>query len=300
MLNKSKSLKVVKNNKMLENQELLKNSPGHIPNIGNDSLLKKTDNLQYLDILGDEHVGTSYDTPLREDAFEMDDETKKEKIAEHFTEIMHLLGLDLSDDSLAGTPRRVAKMYVEEIFGGLNPANKPAVTLFDNHYEYHEMLVEKDITFHSTCEHHFVPIHGKAHVAYMPDGKVVGLSKINRLVQYFAKRPQVQERLTIQIANELKKLLQTENIAVVIEADHMCVASRGVKDVNSSTITVQYHGKFKKKKFRKNFSDTSINPLVNLILFIKGIDLGILIFGKTLLVLVLLCLRQIKIIKYSF
>jgi GTP cyclohydrolase I len=157
-----------------------------------------------IDEIGDEHLSTSYETPLREDAFEMDDELKMELIEKHFREIMHIMGLDLTDDSLKGTPRRVAKMYVQEIFSGLNPANKPKVALFDNKYKYNEMLVEKDITFYSNCEHHFVPIIGKAHVAYISSGKVIGLSKINRVVQYFARRPQVQERLTVQIANELK------------------------------------------------------------------------------------------------
>ena len=155
---------------------------------------------------GDDHAGWSIDTPLRPDAFEQDDELKIELIQKHFKEIMQILGLDLEDDSLKGTPYRVAKMYVEEIFSGLNPANKPDVKLFDNKYQYNEMLVEKDITFYSNCEHHFVPIIGKAHVAYYSSGKVIGLSKINRIVQYYAKRPQVQERLTMQIGKDLKKI----------------------------------------------------------------------------------------------
>jgi len=203
--------------------------------------------------IGDQHVGTSYDTPLREDAFDLNDDEKMAKISAHFKEIMQILGLDLTDDSLAGTPDRVAKMYVKEIFGGLNPANKPAVRSFENKYEYHDMLVEKDITFFSTCEHHFVPIHGKVHVAYIPNDQVVGLSKINRLVQYYAKRPQVQERLTTQIANELKDLLKTDDVAVIVEADHMCVASRGVQDTNSSTTTSMYLGKFEEDAFRTEF-----------------------------------------------
>lgn len=197
-----------------------------------------------IDEIGDEHIATSADTPLREDAFAMDDELKMELIEKHFREIMHILGLDLSDDSLKGTPRRVAKMYIQEIFSGLNPKNKPDVKLFENKYKYNEMLVEKDITFFSNCEHHFVPITGKAHVAYISNGQVIGLSKINRIVQYFAKRPQVQERLTMQIGNELKELLGTDDIAVVIDAHHMCVSSRGVQDISSSTVTAFYSGKF--------------------------------------------------------
>ncbi|SMD43241.1 GTP cyclohydrolase I [Aquiflexum balticum DSM 16537] len=196
------------------------------------------------DEIGDEHIGTSLETPLREDAFEMDDELKIELIEKHFKEIMHILGLDLSDDSLKGTPHRVAKMYIKEIFSGLNPKNKPVAKLFENKYKYNEMLVEKDITFFSNCEHHFVPIYGKAHVAYISNGSVIGLSKINRIVQYYAKRPQVQERLTMQIGNELKEALGTDDVAVVIDAHHMCVSTRGVQDVNSSTVTSFYSGKF--------------------------------------------------------
>jgi GTP cyclohydrolase I len=197
-----------------------------------------------IDEIGDEHVGTSLQTPLREDAFELDDDLKMELIEKHFREIMNVLGLDLTDDSLKGTPRRVAKMYIKEIFSGLDPKNKPNVKLFENKYKYSEMLVEKDITFFSNCEHHFVPIYGKAHVAYISNGNVIGLSKINRIVQYFAKRPQVQERLTMQIGNELKTLLGTEDVAVIIDAHHMCVSSRGIQDVNSSTVTSYYGGKF--------------------------------------------------------
>lgn len=202
---------------------------------------------------GDDHVGTSYDTPLRPDAFEQDDELKIELISKHFKEIMQILGLDLEDDSLAGTPKRVAKMYVEEVFSGLNPANKPKIRLFDNKYKYDQMLVEKDITFYSHCEHHFVPIYGKAHVAYFSSGKVIGLSKINRIVQYFAKRPQVQERLTVQIGNELKSILQTDDVAVVMDASHMCVSSRGVNDTNSRTGTAFFDGKFKNQEVKKEF-----------------------------------------------
>lgn len=203
--------------------------------------------------LGDEHMSSSIETPLRDDAFEMDDELKMELIEKHFREIMHILGLDLNDDSLKGTPKRVAKMYVQEVFSGLNPSNKPKVRLFENKYEYNEMLVQKDITFHSNCEHHFVPITGRAHVGYVSSGKVIGLSKINRIVQYFAKRPQVQERLTVQIANELKAVLETNDVAVVLEAAHMCVSSRGVQDIDSKTITSQFFGKFQEEETKREF-----------------------------------------------
>ncbi|TNE78655.1 MAG: GTP cyclohydrolase I FolE [Bacteroidetes bacterium] len=206
-----------------------------------------------IELIGDEHLSFSPDTPLREDAFEMDDQLKIELIAKHFKEIMHVLGLDLTDDSLKGTPERVAKMYVKEIFSGLNPENKPKATLFENKYQYNEMLVEKDIQFYSNCEHHFVPIIGKAHVAYISSGQVVGLSKINRIVQYYAKRPQVQERMTIQIANELKEALKTDDVAVVINAAHLCVSSRGVQDVSSTTITSEFSGKFKEEATKQEF-----------------------------------------------
>lgn len=202
--------------------------------------------------IGDEHVGTSLQTPLREDAFEMDDDLKVELIEKHFREIMHIMGLDLTDDSLKGTPHRVAKMYVKEVFSGLNPKNKPVAKLFENKYKYNEMLVEKDITVFSHCEHHFVPIYGKAHVAYISNGNVIGLSKINRIVQYYAQRPQVQERLTMQIGNELKEALGTEDVAVIIDAYHMCVSSRGIKDTQSSTVTSFYSGKFEKDEQSRN------------------------------------------------
>jgi GTP cyclohydrolase I len=205
------------------------------------------------DLIGDEHISTSIETPLRPDAFELENSTKKKLIEGHFREIMNILGLDLNDDSLKGTPARVAKMYVEEIFSGLDPKNKPQIALFENKYKYKEMLVEKDITFYSNCEHHFVPIIGKAHVAYISNGQVIGLSKINRIVQYFAKRPQVQERLTVQIANELKQMLNTEDVAVVIDAAHLCVSSRGVQDINSQTVTSHYSGKFNTDEKRKEF-----------------------------------------------
>lgn len=206
-----------------------------------------------IDAIGDEHVGTAYETPLREDAFLLDDDTKIEMIEKHFKSIMEIMGLDLSDDSLRGTPKRVAKMYIKEIFSGLNPDNKPDMKLFDNKYKYNQMLVEKDITLFSNCEHHFVPIIGKAHVAYISSGKVIGLSKLNRIVQYYSQRPQVQERLNIQIANELKRVLDTEDIAVVIEASHLCVSSRGIKDTQSSTVTAEYGGKFLNMDTRNEF-----------------------------------------------
>lgn len=192
-------------------------------------------------------------TAMLSNAFDLTDAEKMEKIAFHFSEIMQTLGLDLSDDSLRDTPRRVAKMYVKEIFSGLNPMNKPAISLFENKYAYRGMLVEKDITLYSHCEHHFVPIIGKAHVAYMPGDKVMGLSKINRLVQYYAHRPQVQERLTMQIADGLMQALQHPNVAVVVEADHLCVASRGIKDSNSQTVTAHYSGCFNEDKIRQEF-----------------------------------------------
>ncbi len=194
--------------------------------------------------IGDDHLYTGLETPMRKDAFAISDDKKKERIAFLFEEIMDVMGLDLTDDSLKGTPKRVAKMYIEEIFSGLNPANKPKIALFDNKYQYNQMLLEKNITFYSNCEHHFVPIIGKAHVAYISSGKVIGLSKINRIVQYYAKRPQVQERLTNQIANELKQILNTEDVAVIIDAKHLCVSSRGIKDESSATVTTYYGGAF--------------------------------------------------------
>jgi GTP cyclohydrolase I len=210
--------------------------------------------LTYEDV-GDDHLFTGLETPMKPDAFLISDEEKKEKIATLFKEIMDVIGLDLTDDSLKGTPKRVAKMYIEEIFSGLNPINKPKIALFDNKYQYNQMLVEKNITFYSNCEHHFVPIIGKAHVAYISSGKVIGLSKLNRIVQYYAKRPQVQERLTNQIAEDLKKALQTENVAVIIDAKHLCVASRGIKDDTSATVTAYYGGEFN--------TPSKINELLN-------------------------------------
>lgn len=197
-----------------------------------------------LETIGDDHLYTGLETPLKPDAFKHSDEVKKQRIALLFEEIMDVMGLDLSDDSLKGTPQRVAKMYIDEIFSGLNPANKPKITLFDNTYQYNQMLVEKNITLYSNCEHHFVPIFGKAHVAYISSGKVIGLSKLNRIVQYYAQRPQVQERLTNQIAEELKHILGTEDVAVIIDAKHLCVSSRGIKDEASATVTSHYGGKF--------------------------------------------------------
>jgi GTP cyclohydrolase I len=203
--------------------------------------------------MGDQHVMTTIETPMREDAFLLSDEEKIEQIEEKFRDIMNIMGLDLTDDSLQGTPHRVAKMYIKEIFSGLNPANKPAVKLFENKYHYKEMLVERNITFYSNCEHHFVPIIGKAHVAYISGGKVIGLSKLNRIVQFFAKRPQVQERLTIQIAEELKRVMETEDVAVLIDAVHLCVSSRGVQDFNSATVTSSYSGAFNNEATRNEF-----------------------------------------------
>lgn len=210
-----------------------------------------------LDLIGEDHISTSLETPIREDAFDINDDRKIELIQSHFKEIMHILGLDLSDDSLRGTPYRVAKMYVKEIFSGLNPANKPETKLFQNKYEYNEMLIEKDITLYSYCEHHFVPIVGKVHVAYISNGQVIGLSKINRLVQYYAKRPQVQERLTNQIAEGLKQALQSDDVAVIIDATHLCVSSRGIKDTNTSTITTHYSGKFQTENIKAEFISLS-------------------------------------------
>ncbi len=196
------------------------------------------------DEIGDDHLYTGIETPMKADAFHLSDDEKKEEISKLFAQIMDVMGLDLNDDSLKGTPNRVAKMYIDEIFSGLNPDNKPKVALFDNKYQYNQMLVEKDISFYSNCEHHFVPIIGKAHIAYISSGKVIGLSKLNRIVQYYAKRPQVQERLTNQIALELQSILETEDVAVIIDAKHLCVSSRGVKDDTSATVTSFYGGKF--------------------------------------------------------
>ena len=220
----------------------------------NTQQTKQSIDLGLADDMGDDHIGSNFfDTPISEDAFRVSDEQKIDKIEGHFREIMLTLGLDLTDDSLKNTPARVAKMYVNEVFSGLNPKNKPAITLFENKYDYNQMLVEKNISLYSYCEHHFVPIIGKAHVAYISSGKVIGLSKLNRIVQYFAKRPQVQERLSTQIGNELKQILNTEDVAVMIDAKHLCVSSRGVQDIASSTITTFFGGKFKEDSTRAEF-----------------------------------------------
>lgn len=201
----------------------------------------------------DEHVGTSYDTPLRPDAFDLSEESKMKLIEEHFERIMDIMGLDLTDDSLRGTPKRVAKMFVKEIFSGLSPKNKPKVSLFENKFGYRQMLVERDIKVQSFCEHHFLPIYGKAHIAYIANGQVIGLSKINRIVDYYARRPQVQERLTVQIANELKEALGTEDVAVYVDAKHMCVQARGIEHDASSTVTIEYSGQFLNENTRAEF-----------------------------------------------
>ena len=198
---------------------------------------------------------TNIKTPLREGAFDISDDKKIDIIESHFREIMLTLGLDLNDDSLKDSPRRVAKMYVKELFSGLNPNLKPKSTLFKNNYEYGEMLVEKDISFYSNCEHHFLPIIGKAHIAYISSGNVIGLSKLHRIVNYYSKRPQVQERMTVQIFNELKNVLKTEDVAVIIDAAHLCVSSRGIKDITSTTLTLEVGGKFKEERVWKEFKN---------------------------------------------
>ena len=203
--------------------------------------------------MGDEHKASSVDTPLRSDAFDKTDDEKIAAIEPHFRAIMEILGMDLRDDSLRGTPLRVAKMYVKELFQGLNPANMPSMTLFENKFQYNEMLVEKNINFYTNCEHHFVPFFGKAHVAYISSGKVIGLSKLNRLVEYFSKRPQVQERLTMQIGKALQTVLQTQDVAVMMDAKHLCVSSRGVKDDSSNTITNFFGGKFQEENTKLEF-----------------------------------------------
>jgi GTP cyclohydrolase I len=203
--------------------------------------------------MGDEHKASSVDTPLRSDAFDKTDDQKIAAIEPHFKAIMEILGMDLKDDSLRGTPLRVAKMYVKELFQGLNPANMPSMTLFENKFQYNEMLVEKNINFYTNCEHHFVPFFGKAHVAYISSGKVIGLSKLNRLVEYFSKRPQVQERLTMQIGKALQTVLQTQDVAVMMDAKHLCVSSRGVKDDSSNTITSFFGGKFQEENTKIEF-----------------------------------------------
>ena len=215
-----------------------------------------------IELIGDNHELFSLETPLRDDAFVKSNDEKIKNIEKHFTKIVDELGLDLNDDSISGTPYRVAKMYVKEIFSGLDPENKPKISLFDNKYNYNKMLIEKNINLNSTCEHHFLPITGKAHVSYISSGKVIGLSKLNRIVQYFSHRPQVQERLTKQIYDELKNVLDTDSVMVVIEAKHMCVSSRGIKDYTSSTVTEMYGGDFniynKRDEFYKLLNSVNI------------------------------------------
>lgn len=208
---------------------------------------------EIFDLIGDGHQMTSAETPLRPDAFDKSDAEKMATIEKHFHIIMEEMGLDMTDDSLRGTPHRVAKMFIQEIFSGLNPANKPKISVFENSYHYDKMLVEANISFNSTCEHHFLPIIGKAHIGYVSNGKVIGLSKLNRIVDYYARRPQVQERMIMQIFNELKTVLDTEDVIVVVEAEHLCVSSRGIKDSSSYTSTIQYGGIFKEKETRNDF-----------------------------------------------
>ncbi|AOC93527.1 MULTISPECIES: GTP cyclohydrolase I FolE [Flavobacterium] len=212
-------------------------------------------NEDFLDEIGDSHFSSNAKNPLRADAFDITDEEKIEKIKKDVENILQTLGMDLTDDSIKGTPNRVAKMFVKEIFGGLNPAKQPKASTFDNNYKYGEMLVEKNITVYSTCEHHLLPIIGRAHVAYISSGRVIGLSKMNRIVEYYAKRPQVQERLTMQIVQELQKALGTEDVACVIDAKHLCVNSRGIKDIESSTVTSEFGGKFKEPQTKREFLD---------------------------------------------
>ncbi len=209
----------------------------------------------YTEELGDNHISTNTENPIRSDAFELTDDKKIELIKKDVESILLTLGMDLTDDSLKGTPNRVAKMFVKEIFGGLNPDKKPRASTFENKYKYGEMLVEKNITLYSTCEHHLLPIVGKVHIAYISNGTVVGLSKMNRIVDYFARRPQVQERLTMQIVNELQQILNTQDVACVIDAKHLCVNSRGIRDIESSTVTSEFGGKFKNEPSRREFLD---------------------------------------------
>ncbi|WP_100615975.1 GTP cyclohydrolase I FolE [Confluentibacter citreus] len=217
--------------------------------------MKIEKNIEDFDALGEDHIGTSSNTPMRADAFKLSVEEKIEIIKDDVRHIMETLGLDLTDDSLNGTPNRVAKMFVKELFGGLDPKKKPSASTFENKYKYGEMLVEKNITVYSTCEHHLLPIVGKAHIAYISSGRVVGLSKMNRIVDYYAKRPQVQERLTIQVVKELQEVLDTQDVACVIDAKHLCVNSRGIRDVESSTVTSEFGGKFKEEATRREFLD---------------------------------------------
>jgi len=231
-------------------------------NLVTENMTTADDQREEYESMGENHAMTSLETPMHKDAFKLSDNEKIEIIQENFKNIMHTLGLDLNDDSLSGTPYRVAKMYVKEIFSGLDPQNKPEVKLFSNRYNYGEMLIEKSITLHSACEHHFLPIIGKAHVAYISSGKVIGLSKINRIVKYYSKRPQVQERLTLQIANELTQNLDTQDVAVIVESRHLCVSSRGISDVSSTTVTAHYSGKFKEKATKSEFLTYLQNDLM--------------------------------------
>ena len=211
--------------------------------------------MQMPDHTGDDHIFTSAVNPLRDDAFILSEDQKIELIKKDVENILHTLGMDLTDDSIKGTPNRVAKMFVKEIFGGLNPDRKPKQSTFENHYKYGEMLVEKNIVVYSTCEHHLLPIIGRAHIAYISNGTVIGLSKMNRIVEYYAKRPQVQERLTMQVVQELQKVLNTDDVACVIDAKHLCVNSRGISDIESSTVTSEFGGRFKTLETRREFLD---------------------------------------------
>jgi GTP cyclohydrolase I len=215
--------------------------------------MNKTIEKELFELIGDNHQMTSAETPMRPDAFIKTDQQKMSTIEKHFHIIMEEMGLDMTDDSLKGTPHRVAKMFIQEIFSGLNPANKPKISVFENSYHYDKMLVEANISFNSTCEHHFLPIIGKAHIGYVSSGKVIGLSKLNRIVDYYSRRPQVQERLIMQIFNDLKSVLNTEDVIVVMEAKHLCVSSRGIKDESSFTSTIQYGGIFNEKENRNDF-----------------------------------------------
>jgi GTP cyclohydrolase I len=215
--------------------------------------MNKTIEKELFELIDDNHQMTSAETPMRPDAFIKTDHQKMSTIEKHFHAIMEEMGLDMTDDSLKGTPHRVAKMFIQEIFSGLNPANKPKISVFENSYHYDKMLVEANISFNSTCEHHFLPIIGKAHIGYVSSGKVIGLSKLNRIVDYYSRRPQVQERLIMQIFNELKSVLETDNVIVVMEAKHLCVSSRGIKDESSFTSTIQYGGLFNEKENRNDF-----------------------------------------------
>lgn len=216
----------------------------------------KIDNLENdIEEIGNAHASTGAKTPIRKDAFEISDTEKIALINKDVKHILETLGMDLEDDSIKGTPQRVAKMFVNEIFSGLNPKNKPKASTFENKYRYGEMLVEKNITIYSSCEHHLLPIVGRAHVAYISNGCVIGLSKMNRIVDYYAKRPQVQERMTMQVVQELQQALGTQDVACVIDAKHLCVNSRGIRDIESSTVTSEFGGVFKNKETKREFLD---------------------------------------------